>query len=184
MDVTELTNENFTNLQIRAYRSAFSLLSDDDKYELLETLLNDMDILSWRNVYISQPLLSSLVRMESAKYISKNVYDRMSQIIQVLVSQSLGSLFNDLGRTKLFIWSPSMPNGRRDVRMIVGSIQHHFNNCLSKYSPINIRILGYSKIEDKEMEINLSHLVHHYSDNIEKLTTFGYDLSGVLPGDD
>jgi len=30
----------------------------------------------------------------------------------------------------------------------------------------------------------MSHLVHHYSDNVEQLTAFGYDLSGVLPGDD
>lgn len=175
--------KHIPSLQVKAYQSAFELLSDDDKYEVIETLLNDLGILAWYDITHSGPLLKSLVRMESARMISKTVFDRMNQIIEVLSKQSLGSSY-DAGaeKGKLFIYSPTIPRNEMNNNAGLIHIQDDIIHCLQSHTPSNIRIVGY-KDANRE-HIYMSHLVHHYSKNVEMLTEFGYDLSEVLPGDD
>jgi len=168
------------SLQVMSIRSAFTLLSDDDKYDAIETLLNDLGILAWRDIKYG-PLLNSLIRMESARMITKTEFERMNQLIQVFVKQSLGSSYDPgVSKTKMFIYSPTALHINNNDGLI--NIQNDIDACLRHFTPLNICIFGC--FNGQSDRINMSHLVHHYSENIEKLTAFGYDLSGVLPGDD
>lgn len=179
----EGTSNYIPSLQVMSIRSAFTLLSEDDKYDAIETLLNDLGILAWHDTKHSGPLLNSLIRMESARMISKTVLDRMNQLIQVFVKQSVGSSYDSgVSRSKLIIYSSSIQPDQMNNQNGLINIQNDINDCLRYFTPLNIRIHGV--IDGKRENICMSHLVHHYSDNVEKLTAFGYDLSGVLPGDD
>lgn len=178
--------EHQPSAQVQSLRSAFALLSEDDKYDAVETFLNDLGIVAWHdNSTPNYPLLCSLIRMESARMITKSVVERMNQLITVFAKQSLGSSYDSgVSSGKLFIYSPTtlpehMNNKKnRGLTMILVDIL----DCLRRFTPLKIHIIGV--IDGKREDINMSHLVHHYSEDIAKLTAFGYDLSRVLPGDD
>lgn len=179
----EDTSNYIPSLQVISIRSAFTLLSDDDKYFAIETLMNDLGILAWHDNKHDGPLLRSLIRMENSRMISKPDFDRMKQLIQVFVKQSLGSSYDPgVSMAKLFIYSPIVPVDRMNNTNGPLNLQNDINDCLSHYTPLNIRIIGH--INGKIEHIWMSHLLHHYSENVEKLIAFGYDLSGVLPNDD
>lgn len=84
----EDTSNYISSLQVISIRSAFTLLSDDDKYDAIETLMNDLGILAWHDNKHDGLLLRSLIRMESSRIISKLDFDRMNQLIQVFVRSS------------------------------------------------------------------------------------------------
>jgi hypothetical protein len=177
----EDTSNYIPSLQVISIRSAFTLLSDDDKYDAIETLMSDLGILAWHDNKHDGPLLRSLIRMESSRIISKPDFDRMNQLIQVFVRQSLGSSYDSgVSGGKLIIYSPTSSHMNNNDGLI--NIQNDINHCLQHYTPLNIRIFG--SVDGKPIQIWMSHLVHHYSENVEKLTAFGYDLSGVLLNDD
>jgi hypothetical protein len=188
MDITNfviMNQEDFMpDLQVESFKAAFKLLTKERQEMLLDDLLNEGPIVAWKKSSFGQlpklpfwsldeTLLTAMVEMGGARYISIDIFRRMRCIVNMLCKQSVSMHEDSSNRTKLILWGRESPEGLKINNVVTNRIVYDAMKKALGHG------LGKIKVQGKEKVFPISLLVYHFNKYKSDLENVGYDCSNI-----